>query len=326
MVIWALPAHIFFSLKFIFVATAGFSSGLLVPQAYSTFSTIAAVLIFVALYACAWFTRDRIPTLSQPSADVRTFNLRDFFGDIVKVLRNRNYLFLLLGLLFLSITSGMRAAFNNYMNLYYWEFDTSQIANFVIGSIIGYGCGFLFTVHLHKRFDKRAAIITCAVGYAFFEAIPVCLRIAGLFPDNHSDFLFTSVLFFHVFGTASLSILSISVLSALADIADENEVRFGQRQEGMLYSTRTFFSKADRALGTFLAGVALDLIMFPGKAVPGEVDADIVFNLGLIDSPLTILPALIGAFFYAGYRIDKQAHDRLREELAARRDAQGASP
>jgi len=123
------------------------------------------------------------------------------------------------------------------------------------------------------------------------------------------------VLLFHVFGTASLSILNISVMSALADIADENEVRFGQRQEGMLYSARTFFSKADRALGTFIAGVALDLIMFPAKAIPGEVDAAIIFRLGLVDSPVTIFPALIGACFYAGYRIDKQSHDKMKLQL-----------
>ena len=312
----------FFSLKFIFVATAGYSSGLLVPEAYQRFSTIAGVIIFVALYACAWFTRDRIPTLSQPGDDVARFNWRDFFGDIGKVLRNVNYVYLLLGLLFLSIAIGMRAAFNNYMNIYYWEFSTSQIANFVIGSILGYGAGFLFTLRLHERFDKRRVIVACATGYAFFEAMPVVLRIFGAFPENGSEWLFPGVLFFHVFGSASLSILNISVMSALADVADENELRFGQRQEGMLYSARSFFSKADRALGTFLAGVALDLIMFPAKAVPGEVDNEIIFNLGLIDSPVTIIPALIGAMFYAGYRINKQTHDHIKATLEARRAAE----
>lgn len=322
--IGAAGAH-FFSLKFIFVATAGYSSGLLVPDHYNQFSTIASVLVFIALYTCAFGTRDRIPTLSQPKDDVAPFNFRDFFGDIAKVLRNRNYLYLLLGLLFLSITIGMRAAFNNYMNLYYWEFTTSQIANFVIGSVMGYGAGFLFSRRLHIKFDKRAVIVATAVGYAFFEAMPVVLRIAGHFPENGSDFLFSGVLFFHIFGSASLSILNISVMSALADVADENEARFGQRQEGMLYSARSFFSKADRALGTFLAGVMLDVIAFPAKAVPGEVDPDVVFNLGLVDSPMTIFPALIGAAFYAGYRITRQRHAEIRRTLDAP-EASAASP
>ncbi len=315
--IGAAGAH-FFSLKFIFVATAGYSSGLLVPEHYREFSLIASGLVFAAVYACAFGTLDRVPTLSQPDSRIAAFNFRDFGGDLVKVLRNRNYLFLLLGLLFLSITIGMRAAFNNYMNLYYWEFSTSQIANFVIGSVIGYASGFLFAVRLHRRFDKRAVIVACAVGYAFAEALPVILRISGVFPDNGSPWLFPGVLFFHVFGSASLSLLNISVMSALADIADENEVRFGQRQEGMLYSARTFFSKADRALGTLLAGIALDLIAFPAKAVPGEVPAETVFMLGLVDSPLTILPALLGALFYAGYRMTRHSHQEIRQVLESR--------
>lgn len=308
----------FFSLKFVFIATAGFSSGLLVPEHYERFSLAASIVVFFALYASAWFTRDRIPTLSQPADDVAPFNFRDFFGDIMKVLKNRNYLYLLLGLFFLSITLGMRSAFNNYMNIYFWEFDTSLIANLVFGSIIGYTAGFLLTTRLHKRFDKRAIIVIAVVLYALGDATPVCLRLLGMFPENGSEWVFPGVLLFHVFGSAGLSIANISVMSALADVADENELRYGQRQEGMLYSARNFFSKADRALGTFIAGVALDLIAFPAKAVPGEVDADIIFRLGVVDSPVTIVPAIVAAFIYAGYRLNKRTHDQIRDALQAK--------
>ena len=307
-------AH-FFSLTFIFVATAGYSSGLLVPEAYKTFSTIAAIIVFFALYICAWFTQDRIPTLSQPGKDVAAFNFPDFFGDIGKALKNRNYLYLLLGLLFLSITIGMRSAFNNYMNIYFWEFDTSLIAKLVFASIIGYAVGFFFTPKLHRLFDKRKIIIVACLLYAIGDAMPVCLRLLGFFPENGDPWTFPGVLFFHSFGTAGLSIINISVMSALADVADENEVRYGQRQEGMLYSARNFFSKADRALGTFIAGVALDLIAFPTKAVPGEVDAGVIFSLGIIDSPVTIVPAVIAAFLYAGYRINHESHEQIRQTL-----------
>ncbi len=308
----------FLSLKFVFIATAGFSSGLLVPAHYERFSLVASIVVFFALYASAWFTRDRIPTLSQPRDDIAPFNFRDFFGDIGRVLRNRNYLYLLVGLFFLSLTLGMRSAFNNYMNIYFWEFDTSLIANLVFGSIIGYGIGFAFTARLHRRFDKKRIIVAAVVLYALGDAIPVCLRLAGLFFENDHPLVFPGVLLFHVFGSAGLSIANISVMSALADVADENELRYGQRQEGMLYSARNFFSKADRALGTFIAGVALDLIAFPAKAVPGEVDPDIIFRLGIADSPVTVVPAIIAAFIYAGYRLNKQTHDEIREALEAR--------
>ncbi len=89
----------------------------------------------------------------------------------------------------------------------------------------------------------------------------------------------------------------------------------------MLYAARTFFAKADNALGHFLAGVALDLIQFPVKSKPGEVDADVIYWLGLIDSPMTILPGLLAACFYAGYRINKSRHAEIQAELAVKRTA-----
>lgn len=313
----------FFSLKFVFVATAGYSSGLLVPEHYEHFSLVASVIVFILLYLCAFFTRDRIPTLSQPANDIAPFNFADFLGDIWKVLKNRNYLYLLVGLFFLSITLGMRSAFNNYMNIYFWEFDTSLIANLVFGSIIGYVVGFLFTARLHRRFDKKKIIVMAVVLYAVGDAIPVCLRLLGYFPENGDPLVFPGVLLFHVFGSAGLSIANISVMSALADVADENELRTGQRQEGMLYSARNFFSKADRALGTFIAGVALDLILFPARAVPGEVDPEVIFRLGVVDSPVTIIPAIVAAFIYAGYRLNKQTHDEIRQALEARQASKG---
>ena len=306
------------SLTFIFVATAQYSNGLLNPQAYPRFSWWAAAIVLTAMYLCAWNTRSTIPNLTQPKADQPGFSLRGLYGDLVFALRNRNYVYLLLGLLFLSISMGMRAAFNQYMNIYYWELLPREIRWFVLGSVVGYVSGFLFATKLHKRFDKRATILTAAIGYAFFEAMPVIFRIAGLFPANGTDALFPSILFFHALGSASMSILGISVMSALADVADENELRFGVRQEGVLYSARAFFSKADRALGTFLAGVALDLIAFPSKAQPGEVPADTVFILGIVDSPVTIVPALIGAAFYAGYRINQTSHADTQAQLSDR--------
>ena len=71
--------------------------------------------------------------------------------------------------------------------------------------------------------------------------------------------------------------------------------------------------------------MALDLIAFPARAVPGEVAPDTIFNLGLIDSPVTIVPALIGALFYAGYRINKDAHEKIRATLESRHLAEETS-
>ena len=309
---------VWLSLTFVFVPTEEHANGLLNRDAYPVFSWWASVIVFVALYACAIGTRDRIPTLTQPSTEDSGFSLGKLYGDLFNILRNRNYLYLLLGLLFLSITIGMRAAFNQYMNIFYWELLPDQIRWFVLGSVVGYLAGFLFSYKLHRKFDKRATMLVCVVAYAFFDAMPVILRILGWFPENGTPELFPSILVFHGLGSAAMSILNISVMSALADVADENELKHGIRQEGLLYSARSFFSKADRAIGTFLAGLTIDLIAFPTGAKPGEVDEDIVFMLGVMDSPATIIPALIAGVFYAGYRINHKEHEQIRADLDRR--------
>ncbi|MDA1077149.1 MAG: MFS transporter, partial [Proteobacteria bacterium] len=296
----------FVSLTFAFAATAEFANGLLNPHAYPVFSVTAGCLVFVVLYGSAWLTRDQIPRLYQPTETAEKFSYRNFISDILAVLRNRNYVFLLVALFMLSIMIGMRTAFNLYMTTYYWELLPAQIALFVIGSAIGYYSAFAFTAPLHKLLDKRSTIVASAVLLAIVPALPVLLRMAGWFPDNGHPSLLPLMILFSGLGGVWGAVLNISVMSALADIADENELLYGQRQEGMLYSARTFFAKADNALGHFVAGVTLDLISFPVKSRPGSIDSETIYWLGIVDSPVTIVPGLIAAAIYAGYRIDRK--------------------
>ena len=172
---------------------------------------------------------------------------------------------------------------------------------------------------LHTVFDKKLTIVVAAVGLSIFPAMPVILRLVEAWPANGSPFLLWGIIAFQALSSASGSILNISVMSALADIADQNELRLGHRQEGTLYAARTFFAKLDNSLGHGLAAVSLWLISFPDKAVPGEVDADTIWWLGVIDSPISIIPGIIAACFYAQYRINRSSFDETQRQLAARR-------
>jgi Na+/melibiose symporter-like transporter len=112
-------------------------------------------------------------------------------------------------------------------------------------------------------------------------------------------------------------------MSALADIADENELAHGVRQEGVLYSTRNLAAKIDQALGAALAGLALWAISFPPKAKPGSVPEDVLFNLVFVDGILATIPGLIAAVCYARYKITRTRFEATKAALAARKAAQG---
>jgi Na+/melibiose symporter-like transporter len=286
---------------------------------YAVLAGGVAIFAALVIFASAFFTRDQIPRLSRVPADLPRLTVLGLLSEVRGCLVNRNYLVLLFGLFFLSATLGIRETIAAYVNLFFWELPEQQIRFFGLASPPGFVLAFILAPRLHTWFDKRETIIGSALGLALAAAGPITLRILGFFPPNGSPWLFPclalAVLLAYGFGAT----LSISVMSALADVADEHELATGRRQEGIFYSARTFFAKLTAGLGHLLAGLAIDIIHFPTGAKPGEVDFDIVFRLGLLDGPIAATPALIAILFYARYRIDKARYAEIRSELARRR-------
>ncbi|MCY4015284.1 MAG: MFS transporter [Gammaproteobacteria bacterium] len=107
----------------------------------------------------------------------------------------------------------------------------------------------------------------------------------------------------------------------LADVADEHELETGIRREGVLYAVRAFSNKATAAFGTLFGGILLSAIDFPENATRGSVPAETVWNLGLIAGPATSVFSLLALLFYLRYRINRQRHRAIVEQLLKRRAA-----
>lgn len=317
--IWA-----FVALSVFFRATPEYPRGLLNPDAYAPYALAAAFLAFLLLMASAWFTRDRIPTLPQPAPDQPKFSPFEFLKDCGKALANRNYLWLLIAYFFLAMTLGLRAGLQLYINTYFWELTSEQLRWFVLGAFGGAIIGGSLVTRLHQRFDKKFTILVGCAGLAGIPAIPIVLRLMGLMPANGTAQLVIALILFSLVTLSFTAVIQISVMSALADIADENELKYGHRQEGVLYSTRALFSKIDMALGQFLAGVALDMIAFPVKAVPGAVPDEVLFKLALLEGPIAAVPGMLAILFYARYRITRDSHASMRAELEKKRQEAAA--
>ena len=116
-----------------------------------------------------------------------------------------------------------------------------------------------------------------------------------------------------------LAIGAVAVLSMLGDVADQNDLTHGLRQEGLIYSARAFFAKASNSAGHLIAGVILDVfVVLPFEAVPGQVDEDVVFRMGLAAGPLMSVGALIAIPIYARYRLTRSEHAEILDALSAR--------
>ena len=114
------------------------------------------------LATCAWFTRDQIPTMKQPPDDSAGFSPVRLLLDMWDALQNRHYVFLLLGLFFLSVTIGTHETLAIYIGTFFWELTPYQIGWLILNNVIGFHLGFFFTSIVHSRFDKRWTIVATA--------------------------------------------------------------------------------------------------------------------------------------------------------------------
>ena len=219
----------------------------------------------------------------------------------------------------------MRDTLNLYGATYFWGFSSELLRWYTVGSLVGFVAALNLTPRLHGRWGKRWIIIWSAAGTVIFPAVGFVLRLTGFMFENGDPRLLPTLVAIAAFSYATGAILNISVMSALADVADENEVRFGVRQEGVLYSTRALFQKLDTALGAALAGFVLTLIAFPEKAQPGDVDPDTIYQLGLFIGPISMIPGLIAVVLYGQYSISKADHAATRAKIAKLHQAREAA-
>jgi Na+/melibiose symporter-like transporter len=316
------------ALRLFFPTTPEYPRGLLNPEPWPYYAITIGTITTTCLLLSAWLTKDRIPLLPKAAEGTKLFSFVEFFGDLGKALRNINYVWLLVAYFFVALMIGLREGLRLYAATFYWDLSSETLSWFVLGSLAGYLSAFIFAPRLHGSLDKKKTIMASALAYAVIPPIPLVLGMMGILSPSTPG-LAPILIAFAAVQYGAVSILQISVMSALADIADENELKFGIRQEGVLYATRTLAGKIDLAIGTALAGAVITLIQFPREAkVRSEIPEQVLFDLALWDSVLAAIPGVIAVGFYALYGINRETYERTRAALEAKRAgvAAGSGP
>jgi Na+/melibiose symporter-like transporter len=311
----------FLMLTFIFPTTDEASHGLLNRNGYLPFSLSAACGIIVSIGLFMWGTFKEIPYLPKVTfkAEERLRPQR-LFREVVTAFRNRSYRMLFGGLLFAVILLGIEAAFMVYMYIHFWELPTESMRWLGPTTLCALPISIVLAPILTARFEKRRILIVLSTIIIVNTNVPICLRLfTDLMPANGTPELLPLLLCFAFIAGLAGPAVMVTLNSMFADIADEQELITGERQEGIIFSARSFAFKAAGALASILGGVALDLISFPRGAAPGEVDADILFMLGAVAGPLTSIFGLINLLFYLGYRLSRERIKEIQLELMARR-------
>ncbi|MDH3641104.1 MAG: MFS transporter [Gammaproteobacteria bacterium] len=316
----------FLMLTFFFPTTDEAPHGMLNRAGYLPFSLSAAVGIVVSIALFMWGTMKEIPHLPVANFAVEErLSPRRLAREVMTAFRNRSYVMLFGGLLFAVILLGIESAFMVYMYVHFWGLETESMRWIGPTSIAALPISIALAPLLTRKFDKRRILITFSSIVIVNNNIMICLRLfTDVLPDNGTPELLALLLTFVFIGGMAGPALIVTLNSMFADIADEQELLTGERQEGIIFSARSFAFKAAGALASVLGGVALDLISFPRGAAPGEVPEDTLFMLGMVAGPLTSIFGLINLSFYMGYRLNRARIVEIQEELAVRRGQRDA--
>jgi Na+/melibiose symporter-like transporter len=307
-----------FGIYFFFPETVEFGNGLLNPAGYPSFAFFSAVIMTLTVWYSAWGTRKRIPHLPKPPDDPQPFSLRGTYGEFRLAWQNPSFRSLFVGFSLFAISISIGTTLGTHLNVFFWGFTTIQISLLIAPTAVGFVIGVVISRRLHTRFDKKPSLIVSSSISCVVAQAAVLLRLADVLPANDEAWLL-EIIFGGAFivGVAA-GVAYTSAGSMMADVAQDQFLRTGRNQQGILFSAVSFSGKLGSAGGHFLAGVGIDLIAFPLKADPADVASGLIVLLGvlsLVAAPL----ALAGILAYRHYQISRVSYETSLRALAESR-------
>jgi Na+/melibiose symporter-like transporter len=299
----------------------GTTDGRLIEGNYFAYGALSFLLVAVFTTISIFATAGRIPFLPKGSDEPVKFSARKLVADIREALENHNFRTLFWLMLTLGAATGLNAALGTHVATYFWELSTEQLTLQALGTLVPIALMMVFMGWLNHRFEKQQVLRICILGLVMNTLWLVPGRLLGIIPENGHPLLFPLILFQGYLSAAFIIWFQTVSSSVIADISDEQEYLTHQRQEGMFFAAQGFSIKFVTGIGNFLGGVVIDIIRLPVGAVPGTVDLEVLFNLGIFMGPVIALFLVVPYFFSRRLRMSREQHAEIRAALDERSGA-----
>ena len=303
-----------------FASSPEFPNGQTNPAAYPPYALTLGLVMVASILLTAFGTRSRIPHLPQAQANEQRVRPLDVLREAWLAMRNPSFRWMTLGFIVIIVAFGVATATGLHMHTFFWGLNRFQILVVLVAGPVGSMLGYAVARPFFAWLDKRNAMIVGGFCWMIIYALPVLLHLAGWSPPSGSWALANLLTLLTVFAGAAIAQLIVGIGTAMADIADENELQTGRRQEGVFFGASAFAVKCSAALGSFLAGLVLTLIDWPiGAAVrtAADIPADTLLLLAVLTGPVTALAALPGLALLRGYRLNRSKLAGIQAELRA---------
>jgi GPH family glycoside/pentoside/hexuronide:cation symporter len=265
---------------------------------YLSLGAVCAVLSVIPIYVCVWGTKERYrePTTEQAG----------LWQELGAVRKNRPFLFVLGIYLSSWVAFGLTASILPYYVVNWMRRDDYFLVALVVQSAA------VVMLFVWSRASRR---VGKRVTYGLGMAAWIGAQIALFFLGRDQVAL--------LYGLAALAGVGVAVAylipwSMLPDVVDLDELRSGQRREGVYYSFMVLLQKVGLGLGLFLVGQVLELQGFVEGAAgqpPPEQPASALLAIRWVIGPLPALLLVAGLILTYFYPMSREAHDDVLRQL-----------
>ena len=311
----------FLIFTFIFSESDAFPQGQLNPENYTLFAPLLGTLIAIWCLITTHFTRDQIQ-YSYQRTDSQSFGLLVLFTSLRSALTNRNFALLLCGCLIAFGVFGVLGFFDMYVNTYFWELKSKDFGVIALFVPIGPLIAVLLVMNFQAHFEKHHALMFALVGGMFMSMVGVIARLSGLFPEYESSFFLPAITCIATINAFFATLTAIMFISMIADLVDDQELKTGQRQEGVFAAGVAFSTKAVGSLGVIVGGFLLEFfVQFPAGQGQTEISEDVLFRLAITDAIVVNSLLLIPAFLISKYTLTRHNFAAVQAALEKRRES-----
>ena len=301
-----------------FGATEEFDNGQLNPDAYPPFALAAFFVMVIGVWLSALGTHSHIRYLPQAAEGAR-FSPLSVIKDLIQAFKIRAFSAVVSASIIAGMNQGMLQALIIYTSTYFFELTPTQLTFQFAGGVVGVVTGSALTRPLSNVVrEKRDLYILGYAWYALFNSYVIILRLLDLLPDNGHPMIAPLYI---ISGTVSGIGLGVAIplgASMIADITDEHERRYGNRQEGIYYAAASFAGKAIGGSGAILAGLIIDFAGIPQGADPSTVAPEAVARFGWALGPSVLIMTAMAIGCITFYNISRADHAGILREIKDR--------
>jgi GPH family glycoside/pentoside/hexuronide:cation symporter len=293
--------------------------GLLRAEGYPGFGLAVGLLVFVAAaICCAGVARyaARLPRAPTVAASI----WRRLPTELGEIFRNASFRILFFAAVIFGAASGANGTLDNHVRMFVWKLQPWMMQSLGYIFLVSMIAGVALAPQLARRVEKKTMLMVALVMILLVWTVLPVLRASGLYAPTGIAAMAPLGLSSALNGIAS-GFAAIAFPSMMADAADEHELLFAARREGLYFSGLGFAGKAASGVGALFGGFALDLLRFPHDAslagvAPSPATLDgLILTWGLAPALLLV----VGMVIIWRYAIDRRRHDVITAELQARR-------